>query len=198
MKTMFASTRRKLLAASLLACALSPAFGAEINGVKYADSVQVAGRELKLNGLGMRTKLFVKVYAAGLYLPEKKQNVAEILKLDGPRRVTLVMMRDVSSEDFGKAYMDGLENNLDQAEKARLAPHIAKVGDMFGRMEGLKKGDVVTLDYVPGTGSVYEVNGKRISAPIPDLDYYNAMLRIWLGNKPVDGSLKTQLLGTSK
>jgi hypothetical protein len=192
----FTSKRRTLLAAALLACTLGqPAFAAEINGVKFADTAQVAGRELKLNGLGMRTKLFVKVYAAGLYLPEKKREVAEVLKLDGPRRVTLVMMRDVSSEDFGKAYMDGLDANLEPAEKARLASHIAKVGDMFGRMEGLKKGDVVTLDWVPGTGSVYEVNGKRISAPIPDLDYYNAMLRIWLGNKPVDGSLKTQLLG---
>jgi hypothetical protein len=199
MKTTFTSMRRTLLAASLLACAIVPAaFAAEISGVKFADTVQLAGRELKLSGLGMRSKLFVKVYAAGLYLPEKKQNVSDILKLDGPRRVTLVMMRDVSSEDFGKAYMEGLDNNLDQAEKARLATHISKVGDMFGRMDGLKKGDVLNLDYVPGTGTVYEVNGKRLSTPLPDLDYYNAMLRIWLGNKPVDGSLKKQLLGAEK
>lgn len=196
MKTTFTAKRRSLLAAALFACAIAPgAFAAEISGVKFADTAQVAGRELKLNGLGMRTKLFVKVYAAGLYLPEKKRDVAELLKLDGPRRVTLVMMRDVSSEDFGKAYMEGLNDNLDQAEKARLASHISKVGDMFGRMAGLKKGDVLNLDYVPGTGTVYELNGKRISAPIPDLEYYNAMLRIWLGAKPVDGSLKMQLLG---
>jgi hypothetical protein len=38
--------------------------------------------------LGMRTKLIIKVYAAGLYLPEKKTAVADILKVDGPRRVT--------------------------------------------------------------------------------------------------------------
>jgi hypothetical protein len=191
--------RRQILAAAVLACAVAqPAFAAEISGVKFNDSATVAGRELQLNGVGMRTKLFIKVYAAGLYLPEKKRDVAEILKLDGPRRVTLVMMRDVSSEDFGKAYMEGLDNNLAPAERSKLAPHISKVGDMFGRLEGLKKGDVLNLDWVPGTGSTYELNGKRLSAPIPDLDYYNAMLRIWLGSKPVDDSLKTQLLGTGK
>lgn len=189
--------RRSLLAAALLACALAPAaaFAAEIAGVKFADTAQVAGRELKLNGVGLRTKVVFKVYAAGLYLPEKKREVAEILKLEGPRRLTLVLMRDVSSEDFGKAYMEGLEANLEQTERARLAPHISKVGEMFGRMDGLKKGDVLNLDFVPGTGSTFELNGKRISAPIPDLEYYNAMLRIWMGAKPVDASLKTGLLG---
>lgn len=194
--TTFTLKRRSLLAAAVLACTIGQgALAAEISGVKFADSVNVAGRDLLLNGVGMRTKLFVKVYAAGLYLPEKKREFADIAKLDGPRRIALVMMRDISSEDFGKAYMEGLDNNLEQAEKTRLASHISKVGTMFGSLQGLKKGDVLNVDWIPGTGTVHELNGKRLSAPIPDLEYYNAMSRIWLGAKPADGSLKTQLLG---
>lgn len=199
MHTRFTSMRRRLLAAAVLACAFGqPAAAAEIGGVKFADTANLAGKDLQLNGVGLRTKLFIKVYAAGLYLPEKKREVAEILKLEGPRRVTLVMMRDVSSADFSKAYMEGLDDNLAAAEKTRLAPQIGKVSEMFGRLEGLKKGDVLNLDWIPGTGTVYELNGKRLSAPIPELEYYNAMLRIWLGAKPVDASLKTQLLGAGK
>ncbi len=187
-----------LAAGILLVCATSYALAAEVAGIKFDDTAKVAGKDLKLNGLGLRTKFVFKVYAAGLYLPEKSKSVGDIMKQDGPRRVTLVMMRDVSSEDFGAAYMKGLNDNVDQAEKAKIVMQLSKVGAMFASMEGLKKGDVLTLDWVPGTGSVYTLNGKKIGETIPDLGYYNAMLRIWLGDKPVDSSLKTALLGESK
>ena len=187
-----------LAAGVLLVCATSYALAAEVAGIKFDDSAKVAGKDLKLNGLGLRTKIVFKVYAAGLYLPEKSKNVAEIMKQEGPRRVTLVMMRDVSSEDFGNAYMKGLNDNVDTAEKSKLVTQLSKVGEMFASMQGLKKGDVLTLDWIPGTGSVYTLNGKKIGETIPELDYYNAMLRIWLGDKPVDSSLKSALLGDSK
>lgn len=187
-----------LAAGVLLVCATSYVLAAEVAGIKFDDSAKVAGKDLKLNGLGLRTKIVFKVYAAGLYLPEKSKNVAEIMKQEGPRRVTLVMMRDVSSEDFGNAYMKGLNDNVDAAEKSKIVSQLSKVGEMFASMQGLKKGDVLTLDWVPGTGSVYTLNGKKIGETIPELDYYNAMLRIWLGDKPVDSSLKSALLGESK
>jgi len=187
-----------LAAGVLLVCATSYALAAEVAGIKFDDSAKVAGKDLKLNGLGLRTKIVFKVYAAGLYLPEKSKNVAEIMKQEGPRRVTLVMMRDVSSEDFGAAYMKGLNDNVDMAEKSKIVTQLSKVGEMFASMQGLKKGDVLTLDWVPGAGSVYTLNGKKIGETIPELDYYNAMLRIWLGDKPVDSSLKAALLGDSK
>lgn len=187
-----------LAAGVLLVCATSYTLAAEVAGIKFDDSAKVAGKDLKLNGLGLRTKIVFKVYAAGLYLPEKSKNVAEIMKQEGPRRVTLVMMRDVSSEDFSAAYMKGLNDNVDAAEKSKIVSQLSKVGEMFASMPGLKKGDVLTLDWVPGTGSVYTLNGKKIGETIPELDYYNAMLRIWLGNKPVDSSLKAALLGDNK
>jgi len=187
-----------LAAGVLLVCATSYALAAEVAGIKFDDSAKVAGKDLKLNGLGLRTKIVFKVYAAGLYLPEKSKNVAEIMKQEGPRRVTLVMMRDVSSEDFGAAYMKGLNDNVAMAEKSKIVTQLSKVGEMFASMQGLKKGDVLTLDWVPGAGSVYTLNGKKIGETIPELDYYNAMLRIWLGDKPVDSSLKAALLGDSK
>ena len=187
-----------LAAGVLLVCATSYALAAEVAGIKFDDSAKVAGKHLKLNGLGLRTKLVFKVYAAGLYLPEKSKSVADILKQEGPRRVTLVMMRDLSSEDFSAAFMDGLNDNVDKAEKSKLASQLSKMSAMFASMQGLKKGDVLTLDWVPGSGSVYTLNGKTIGEPIPDLAYYNATLRIWLGDKPVDSSLKSALLGENK
>jgi hypothetical protein len=185
-----------LLASAFLACAFSaPAVAAEISGVKFDDTNKVAGKELKLNGLGMRTKFVVKVYAAGLYLPEKVKTVPEVLASDGPRRVKLVMMRDISSDDFGSAFMSGLNNNVDKADKTKIVSQISKFGEMFAMLEGLKKGDVLHLDWHPGVGTQCELNGKKIGEVMPDIAFYNAVLRIWLGDKPVDSSLKPALLG---
>ena len=187
---------KALLAGAAMACALlQTAAAAEISGVKFDDTVKLAGKELKLNGVGMRTKFIVKVYAAGLYLPEKKNTVADIMKIDGPRSLTLVMMRDVSADDFGQSFMTGLNNNIDKAEKSRYLTHISKFGEMFGATGGLKKGDVLHIDWIPDTGTQCELNGKKIGEALPDVNYYNAVLKIWLGDKPADRNLKPALLG---
>ena len=188
--------RRQLgLAALAFAIALPAAAAVDVSGYKFEDTTKVAGKELTLNGAGMRTKFVIKVYAAGLYLPEKKKTVAEILKQDGPRRITLQMARDVSSEDFGKAFMDGLNDNVDRAEKQKIVGQIGKFGEMFAGVDGLKKGDVLHIDWIPGSGTVCELNGKKLIENVPDVAFYNALLRIWLGDKPVDRSLKPALLG---
>jgi hypothetical protein len=194
-------TGLKVLAAGIcmtLAVGQSAFAAVDVNGYKFDDTTKVAGKDLKLNGAGMRTKLVFKVYAAGLYLPEKKNNVPDVLKQDGPRRVILQMARDVSSEEFGKAFMEGLNDNVDKSEKAKIASQIGKLGELFASVDGLKKGDVLHIDWIPGTGTVCELNGKKLGDTIPDVAFYNAVLRIWLGDKPVDRSLKPALLGDAK
>lgn len=185
-------------AALALAFALQAMAAIDVDGVRFDDTNKVGGKDLKLNGAGMRTKVIIKVYAAGLYLPEKSRNVADILKMDGPRRVTLVMARDISSPDLAKAFMDGINENLDKAEKAKIVTQIGKFGEMFASVDEIKKGDVMHMDWIPGTGTVCELNGKRIGDTASDINFYNAVLRIWLGDKPADRSLKPALLGEAK
>lgn len=189
---------RTILAGAALAFACNAQAAIDVNGIKFEEVTKVAGKDLTLNGAGMRTKVVIKVYAAGLYLPEKKKEVADILKLEGPRRVTLVMARDIASEDLGKAFMDGINDNLEKAEKTRIAGQIAKIGEMFASIDAIKKGDTLHMDWIPGTGTVCELNGKRIGEPVSDVNFYNAVLRIWLGDKPVDRSLKPALLGVTR
>jgi hypothetical protein len=135
------------------------------------------------------------VYAAGLYLPEKKATVADILALAGPRRVSLVMLRDISSEDFGQGFMTGLNNNSDKAEKTKILNQTMQFGQMFAMLPGVKKGDVLALDWIPGVGTQCQLNGKKIGEVMPDIAFYNAVLKIWIGDKPVDNLLKPKLLG---
>ncbi len=189
---------KSIIAMAVMAGAFSQAaMAAEISGVKLPDTVKVAGKELQLNGYGMRTKFIVKVYATALYLQDKKSTVEEVMAAEGPRRVQLVMMRDITSDDFGNAFMSGINNNLDSKDKTKIVTQISKFGEMFALLDALKKGDVLDLDWVPGQGTTCYLNGKRIGDVTPDVAFYNAILKIWLGNKPADASLKTKLLAAA-
>lgn len=185
-----------LLALGCLVAGLSQTASAvEVAGVKMDDTARVANQELKLNGAGIRTRAVFKVYVAGLYLPEKKKTVQDILASNGPRRVRMVLLREVNSEDLGQAFMDGLNANSDKAEKAKFVNQTVKMGEIFASIPSLKAGDSITNDWIPGSGMHVLVNDKRVGDVLPDIAFYNAFLRIWLGDKPADSSLKQAWLG---
>ncbi|MBV7538247.1 chalcone isomerase family protein [Duganella sp. sic0402] len=190
------TTLHALAAAALFAAMPSFAFAnTEVAGVKFDDTVTVAGQQLRLNGAGVRTKVIFKVYAAGLYLTEKKTTVADVLAVAGPRRVAITMLREVSSEDFGKAFTDGINTNTSKEDRNKILPQIMKFGEVFAQTPVLKKGDQLSLDWTPNEGTQCYLNGKKIGELMPDVAFYNAVLRIWLGDKPADSSLKPALLG---
>lgn len=187
--------KRLLAAACLLAGIASNASAVDVAGIHLEDTAKVGNKDLMLNGAGIRFKAIFKVYAAGLYLPEKKTTTADVLASNGPRRIKLVMMRDVSSDDFGQSFMKGINANSDKAEKSKILNQTLKFGEMFTSIPGLKTGDVIAVDWVPGQGTVIHLNGKSIIETLPGVDFYNALMKIWLGDDPADGNLKRNLLG---
>src|SRR5450830_328675 len=148
----------------------------EVAGIKFDETAQVANTELKLNGAGIRYKAIFKVYVAGLYLKEKKTAVKDILSSEGTRRVTIVMLRDLSSEDFSRGFMQGIQKNTEKAEKVKLTSQFLRLGELFASIPELKKGDVMTNDWVPGVGTVFTLNGKKLGEPYPDVLFYSAAL----------------------
>lgn len=184
-----------LLVTGSLTLASVAALAVEVAGIKMEEVSKLGNTELKLNGAGVRTKVVFKVYVAGLYLPEKKNTVADILAVTGPRRMMLVMMRDIDANDFGQSFTTGLNDNVDAAEKKKIVDQTAQFGQMFANLPSVKKGDVLLVDWVPGVGTVSSLNGKKLGEAIPDIAFYNAVLKIWLGDKPVDKSLKPLLIG---
>ena len=168
---------------------------AEVGGVTLDDTIKVANAELKLNGAGIRTKVFFKVYVAGLYLTDKKTSTADVLALSGPKRVTLNMLREVSSDTLSQALLDGLNHNCTDEEKSRFFNQMLAIGQIFGSYRSIKAKDVINVDWVPNVGTVVSMNGKKLGEPLPDISFYNALLKIWLGDQPAEKGLKRQLLG---
>lgn len=187
---------KRLLALSCLFIGFCQSASAiDIAGMKVDEIARVANKELKLNGAGIRVKAIFKVYVAALYLSEKKTTVPEVLDIAGPRRLTLIMLREISSEDFGQSFMTGLNANSDKAEKSKIINQMVKMGEIFASIPSLKKGDTITTDWIPGSGMVIQVNGKAVGEVLPDINFFNAYLKIWLGDKPADSSLKQSMLG---
>jgi len=173
---------------------------AEVNGIALPDELRLDtdGPLLTLNGAGVRKKFFFSVNVVGLYLPEKRRTSAEVLALSGPKRITLVMLRDVSAEQFIDALRDGLNNNTPPEEIERLAPRMAAFEALLRDLEEVQEGDVVYLDYLPGAGTRLTLNGDVQSEPIAGADFYAALLRSYLGERPADSGLKRALLGAEQ
>ncbi len=194
-KQMGNSIKKWLVMGGLLAFSLGAA-AVEVGGVTLDEQVKVGNSELKLNGAGIRTKAFFKVYVAALYLGDKKGSTAEVLSATGPKRVTLTMLREVSSDQLSQALLDGINNNSSSEEKLQLFNQMLAIGQIFGAYRSIKPKDVVTLDWVPGSGTQIFMNGKKLGETLPEASFYNALLKIWLGDKPADKSLKRQMLGS--
>ncbi len=178
----------------LVLAALAPAaLAAEVAGVKIADTAQLADTELQLNGAGVRTKFMFKVYAAALYVPKKSANPQDIYS-SRVKRLNLHMLRGLDAATLQESLDEGLKNNLTAAE---LQAHHAAMEQLSGIMksaEHIKTGDVLTLD-MTAEGIQISINQKG-KGKIADADFANLLLRVWLGDRPADASLKKGLLGS--
>ena len=170
------------------------AFGKDVEGVKVAETATVEGRNLKLNGAGVRVKniLFVgvNVYVAGLYLETPSNDPDKIISSDGIRRVSMTMLRDLDRKSMVDAVREGFEKNS-KAEMPKLKERLDR---FLGEMKNdFKKGDSFVINYVPGKGTFIAGGGERIV--IEGKDFADALFSLWLGRHPVDDNLKRAMLG---
>ncbi|MGH8661412.1 MAG: chalcone isomerase family protein [Burkholderiales bacterium] len=179
------------LAALLL---VANVFAAEIEGVNLPDKVQVAGSELALNGAGVRTRVFFKVYVGALYLQRKAGSTEAVLGDAGSKRIAMHLLRDLEAEQLLSAFNDGLKKNHAPGELAKLEPQVKQLDAIFAAVKAVKKGDAVLLDYLPGAGTRVTVRGED-KGTIAGEAFNRALLRIWLGEQPAEASLKKAMLG---
>jgi len=158
------------------------------------DRLRLGEQELQLNGMALRSRAFFKVYVAGLYLPQKTQSAQQALA-PARKRMALVLLRDVGAETFSSSLVDGIRDNSSEAEFTRLKPQVDELLGVMQKIGEAKKGTAIALDFVPGTGTTVVVNGAPQGRPIPGDDFQAAVLRIWLGDKPVQADVKKALLG---
>ena len=179
-----------------IACALAlglaqAAAAGELQGVSLPDRITVDGKELVLNGMGLRKAYAVaKVYVAGLYVERKTASAEEILASPAPRRIVLHFLRSVSRDQIVGAWNEGFEKNAGDA----IAAIRGRIETLDGFMSDLAPGDALVFTAIPGKGVTVELRGKTMGTIEGD-DFAKALLSIWLGPSPPNAALKTGLLG---
>ena len=191
--------RRSLLASAgfLFLAAFAPAHAqtTEVAGIKYDNTARVAGETLVLNGAGIRYKAIFKVYTAGLYLAQKTNTPEAVIAAHGPKRIHVVMLREIDANELGKLFTRGIQDNSTREEFAKSIPGTIRMGEIFATKKKLVANESFSVEFVPNAGTSVMVNGKVIGEPIKEPEFFSGLLRIWLGKSPADANLKELLLG---
>ena len=170
----------------------------EVAGIRLEERTTLGTSELVLNGAGLRKKVFLKVYVAGLYLTEKRKSPADVIALGGPKRVSITLMRNLSAQKLVDALMDGIRNNSSPEEQQALKDRVEELAANLLALHQGKEGDVITFDWLTDAGTLVALNGEVKGNAIPGDDVYRALLKVWLGDRPTSASLKKALLGQTE
>lgn len=181
---------KKILLVFFLSLFLLPIFSLEIGGKNLPDTKNVGEKNLILNGAGIRKKLIIKVYACGLYLPDKNSNSEAILKTNEPIAIRMhFIYKKVSSKKLIAAWNEGFSNaNVPYSLQAK----IDRFNSFFS--ESAKKNDIYDIVYIPDEGTSVFINNELLGT-IKGFDFRKAVFSIWLGENTALPKLKKKLLG---
>lgn len=178
-----------------LSLGLPAAQAATVAGVTVPETAAVEAQTLTLNGAGLRKKVIFDVYVAALYTAARTQDADAVINDRRPRQMRLTLKRDLDAQTLIDALKEGVHNNLDEQERRELDSALAQFEERMREVGQAKEGDLVQLD-MDAQGVQIVFNQKplgRVSHP----DLAPALLKIWLGRKPAQESLKKALLGQS-
>jgi len=165
-------------------------YAGTVAGVTLPDTVQVGSTAMVLNGMGLRTKYMVRVYVAGLYLPQKSSDAATILKAGVPKRLVMHFVRDVSKSQLTDGFTESFQNNTPDAAKT-LKPDIDR---FFATLDSITDGADLTFTYMPGAGTSVTMAGKE-KLTVAGPAFAEMLFSVWLGPKPPNAALKKGILG---
>jgi Chalcone isomerase-like len=166
----------------------------ELAGIPVADKQQIGKASLLLNGAGIRSKNFFDIYICSLYLTQKQTTSEAIFADEHERRILMHFVYSLGSKRLYNAFKDGIEANHSPAELAALTGQIKQMEQIFDSVAQVNVDDVITIDYLPAVGTRISLNATTRGI-IPGAEFYRALLRIWLGNEPVQRDLKKAMLG---
>lgn len=167
----------------------------EVEGFRFDSSLRLGGADLVLNGVGVRKRFFVPVYVAALYVPQRSADPEVLLNQRGPRRMSMRFVREVEAELFMNSLDVGMRKHYTPEQLAAWQDQWRTLTAVIGNIVLARRADHVTWDYTPDGGARVMQNSVPIVPTMRGEDFYNAVLRVWLGPQPADAELKKGLLG---
>ncbi len=172
----------------------------EVAGVRFEERARIGATEALLNGAGLRSVLGVKLYAIAIYLPQKQDSLEGALRIQGAKRIQIVNMFDVHAEMFSAGLVKGIRKNLNEIEFAELRGRVDTLRAAVRAIDHTSAGSVISFDWLPAAGggggiTRLAVNGSRRGEDIAGEDFFQALLKVWLGGEVNDPRLRDALFG---
>ena len=186
--------QRLRLATLIAGTALCLQASAANTATKFDTTAQLGGSTLQLNGKGTRVRLVFKAYDMGLYTPKHVGTAAELLALPGPKRLQFTALRELPGTDLGRLFLRGISDNTPSQQMTRHTLSTTRLIEVFSGKAKLLPGDTFTMDFVPGKGTQFYIQGEAQGAPVGDDEFFSLILRIWFGDSPADAQLRDALL----
>jgi hypothetical protein len=186
---------QKIVITCLLMLCVMTTQAREIAGIPLPEEIvrEADSAELVLNGAGIRKKFFFNIYLASLYLQQSTSDITTVINVDKPARVQMhILYSEVEGVKFVEGWNNGFSANLSPDELQAVRDRLDQFNAMF---ETLQEGDLISLDYMPGKGTVVTIKDVE-KGVIAGGDFYQALLKVWLGESPISKSLKQELLGS--
>jgi hypothetical protein len=161
--------------------------------------IKDSGAEAVLTALGsgVRKKLVFKGYEAVAYAEKGVDLGADpytaFIEGNFAKRVQMYFLRNLGGNRLRGHFQSGLTQVLGEEE---WDPTLARDFETFLGFfedEGVKKRESVELIWLPDRGLCTIVGGESYP-PIPNPDLASALWAVWLGDKPVSGDLKKDML----
>src|SRR5688572_9937202 len=184
---------RVFLLMTVLFTALTATAQTKIGGVIMPNVVKAGDEFLKINGGGIREKMFMDLYIGVLYLREKSSDATKIIDADETMAIKMrVVSCMVSKENMEEAIRTGFDKSTggnSSAIKTKIDQLISA-----GFKDEIAIGDIFDLIYIPGKGTTLHKNNAAV-VTITGLDFKKALFGIWLCSQPADENLKNKMLG---
>jgi Chalcone isomerase-like len=167
----------------------------KVDGVDVPTATTVRGKKLVLNGAGVRRRGYYKSNIVALYLPERLTTLDAIMKLDGPRRIQMLLLRDFSQSTVSRIFLADFKQATTDTEFKTLINEVAEIGAIYNNVKRVEQGDKVNIDWQPGAGIIASLNDRQLNEkPINNELAYQIYLRMFMG-PTVPEELRNRLLG---
>ncbi|MBW8845192.1 MAG: chalcone isomerase family protein [Burkholderiales bacterium] len=195
LQTLAARARTAAVTTGVLLC-LQAMAATTVN--KFEPSAQVAGNTLQLNGKGTRVRLVFKAYDMGLYTSKRVGTAAELFALPGAKRLQFTALRELQGTELGRLFLRGMSDNTPSQQMTRHTLATTRLIEVFSGKPKLMPGDTFAMDFVPGKGTQFYIQGQPQGDPVGDDEFFTLVLRIWFGDSPADSHLREALLDGGK
>jgi len=161
-----------------------------VYGVQIDGSTVVDGQSLHLNGFGLRTKMFGKVYVSSLYLEKQTAKSAEVVNAPGAKLVRINFLhKRVLKDKFVEALNDALIRNTSSMSGN---PELQRLYGFFTK--DFINGEVLELSFT-SDGTVRVSRNNQVVGSVASKSLQSALLKAFVGLYPIDEAVRAGMLG---